>query len=165
MVPSSSLTLSVDQSIRHVNELPIHKADQQFTAIFSFSMLSTVIHANTQTHRWMHKVQLEFCKEAQAHTLYPWSQLFTTQHHTVSVSHTPGELNAVNICTSRLLIVKLFMLSSGRIHIRGETGEVAPHHSKQASDTHASVNVCLWRSSPPQREKQIFCRALELAPS
>lgn len=40
--------------------------------------------------------------------------------------HTPGELNALNVYTSRLLIDKLFMLSSGSIHITDETS----HHSK-----------------------------------
>lgn len=107
MVPSSS-TLSVDQSITHVNELPSHKSDQQFTTNFSFSTLSFT---QTHTHRCMQEVQLQ-------HTLFirhPRNSLLPERvHHTVSVSHTPGELNAVNVCTNRLLIDKLFMLSRGR---------------------------------------------------
>lgn len=61
-----------------------------------------------------------------------------------TVSRTPGESDAVNVCTNRLLIEKLFMLSSGSIHIRGETGGAAPHHSGGASNTDAAVKVCLW---------------------
>lgn len=117
--------------------------------ILAFPALS-FIHKHTQMQ--MLKLKLESCKEAQTRSLYPSSPL----HHAVSVSHTPGELDAVNVCTNRLLIDKLFMLSSGSIHIRGETGAVAPHHSKEASNTDAAVKVCLWRCSLPQREKQIF---------
>lgn len=58
-----SLTLSeLYQSIRHVNELPIHKADQQFTTNFS-----SVSHS--YTNRCMHKVQLQPWKETQTHSL------------------------------------------------------------------------------------------------
>lgn len=46
------------------------------------------------------------------------------------------------------------MLSSGSIHIRGETGGAAPRHSREASNTDAAVKVCLWLCSLPQRGRQ-----------
>lgn len=53
------------------------------------------------------------------HSLLIRHPSYSPLHRAVSVSHTPCELNPVNVCTNRLLIDKLFMLSSGRIHIRG----------------------------------------------
>lgn len=76
----------------------------------------------------------------QSLSIIPSTPFCTTQSQTVS--HTPGGLKAVNVCTNRLLIEKLFMLSSGSIRIRRETGGVAPHRKKEASNTDAAVKVC-----------------------
>ncbi len=112
-------------------------------------------HRDTNTH-WCKCSNSNYgLAKKHKHTLYQSSQLFPLAH-TDLACHTPGELNAVNVGTNRLLIDKLFMLSSGRFHIRVETGGVALHHSKETSSTDAAVKVCLRRCFLPPRKSSFF---------
>lgn len=63
------------------------------------------------------------------HTIFIHHPIYSLLHHTFSLA--PGGLKAVNVCVNRPLIEKLFMLSSGSIRIRGETGGVASHHKER----------------------------------
>lgn len=83
-------------------------------------------------------------------------------HHAVSVSHTPGELNAVNVCTNRLLIDKLFMLSSGRIHIRGQAGW--HHTTAKRLQIQMQQLKFVYGIAHSLRGKSRLFKALELAP-
>lgn len=131
----------------------------QLISALSFTKTGTHIDANAQTQI------IVLQRNTNTHSLSINPVIPLCLSRCTRVNHTPGELNAVNVCTNRPLIDKLFMLSSRRIHIKGETGGVAPHHhSKEASDMDAAVKVCLWCCSFPQKEKQIFFKALELAP-
>lgn len=62
-------------------------------------------------------------------TVFIHHPIYSLLHHTFSLA--PGGLKAVNVCANRPLIEKLFMLSSGSIRIRGETGGVASHHKER----------------------------------
>lgn len=103
------------------------KADQQFTTNF---IRRAHMHRNANRHT----CTSSFTASQRSSKLRlfirnsSYSHLLKSLHHTVSVSHTPGELNAVNVCTSSLLIDELFMLS--KRSVREETCRMASHHSK-----------------------------------
>lgn len=105
------------------------KADQQFTTNF-------ICRAHMHRNANRHTCTSSFTASQRSSKLRlfihnsSYSHLLKSLHHTVSVSHTPGELNAVNVCTSSLLIDELFMLSKRSIWVREETCRMASHHSK-----------------------------------
>lgn len=105
------------------------KADQQFTTNF---IRRAHMHRNANRHT----CTSSFTASQRSSKLRrfirnsTYSHLLKSLHHTVSVSHTPGELNTVNVCTSSLLIDELFMLSKRSICVREETCRMASHHSK-----------------------------------